>query len=758
MVALFLIMSSLNATYASVNSDSSPKLTFACLKVGPTVRCDPNTNKFDSAILNGHAQRTSTLNTTQIDAYQGVFGNAAGILGYRQQYLTIPSQSDINPSKFSLSFWIKQDPAVRGNSSVISHVNSAKTSGWYVDHYVNNSQSIIQLSVTNLEARQFHVTTSIEPGIFQNIVGVFDGNSIKIYLNGLLAGTAAFAGNYNPDPQVPMNIGLNAYDYGRPWTGTIDEIRLYDRPISVERIQGLADYTRYSQISASSSGNGSEKEEEEVRGGGLVAYWPFDNGLQDETANSNDATMVLPTVSMIYSQDGRFFYSVRDDGEIRIMKTDLTSFEEPFVRLRDPVTNAKQQILGISLDPNFTTNHYVYAYVTVKNNNTGNDVNRVIRFTEFENRATKQEIILDNIPVPAKAGVFAGALTFGPDGKLYIATGYTKQIEPGQDANLTGKVLRINSDGTIPSDNPFPNSPVYTMGHRNIFGIAFDDDGTGVVAENDPNYHDEINVLKQGRNYGYPSEQILLQPYAKAVQTDNSSGIPPSRAFYKVITPTQMIFYDNNRFRDLKGMYLVPSFKEGTIYAFSLNQTGQVVKEFAVRIPEIRGHIISLASTPKGEIFLAGENLYKLNSIDSNNNNRRTLAYFIGVDRFNTDLLVNDVSLNLTTKMLSVYLTNNNTDTFHNSSGIGPSLRISIPKALLGTISDVTTQNNDESSNSAEELVENFETKETLRITNVGDTVVNIQLRDNFKSGMILIKGQTSTLIQSQSRNTEIQR
>jgi hypothetical protein len=241
MVALFLIMSSLNATYASVNSDSSPKLTFACLKVGPTVRCDPNTNKFDSAILNGHAQRTSTLNTTQIDAYQGVFGNAAGILGYRQQYLTIPSQSDINPSKFSLSFWIKQDPAVRGNSSVISHVNSAKTSGWYVDHYVNNSQSIIQLSVTNLEARQFHVTTSIEPGIFQNIVGVFDGNSIKIYLNGLLAGTAAFAGNYNPDPQVPMNIGLNAYDYGRPWTGTIDEIRLYDRPISVERIQGLAD-------------------------------------------------------------------------------------------------------------------------------------------------------------------------------------------------------------------------------------------------------------------------------------------------------------------------------------------------------------------------------------------------------------------------------------------------------------------------------------------------------------------------------------
>ena len=118
-LALFLTIYSLNATYASLNSDLSSKLTFACLKVGPTVRCDPNTNKFDSAILSGHAQRISTLNSTQIDANQGVFGNAVEILGYRQQYLTIPGQSDINPSKFSLSFWIKQDPAVRGNTSVI---------------------------------------------------------------------------------------------------------------------------------------------------------------------------------------------------------------------------------------------------------------------------------------------------------------------------------------------------------------------------------------------------------------------------------------------------------------------------------------------------------------------------------------------------------------------------------------------------------------------------------------------------------------
>jgi hypothetical protein len=205
-------------------------------------------------------------------------------------------------------------------------------------------------------------------------------------------------------------------------------------------------------------------------------------------------------------------------------------------------------------------------------------------------------------------------------------------------------------------------------------------------------------------------------------------------------------------------MYLVPSFSENTIYALSLNQTGHVAKEFVIRIPEIRGHIISIASNPKGEIYLAGENLYRLESIDSNNNNRPTLEYFVSVDRDNDDLLINDISLNLTTKTLTVNLTNNNTDSLNTSGSINPSLRISIPKALLGTISDVNSQNNDGNTSTTKSLVESFETKETRRITNVGDTVVDIKLRDNFKNGMIFIEGQTSTLVQSQPRNTEIQR
>ncbi len=349
-------------------------IIFGCLRVGPAVRCDPTTNKFNS--VTGHVQRTSIINSSQFDLQGGVFGNALGILGYRQQYLTIPNQESLNPPILSVSFWIKQDCAYSANSTVVSHVNSTRTAGWYVQYYIRDSQTHnIQFSVTNSDGKIFSVSSPIEPGIFQNVVGVFDGKLVKIYLNGFLVDRIAFAGDYDPDPNVPLNIGVNSYNYGQPWNGAIDELRLYNRAISDNQIQGLADFTKYSLISGSSSKNDYE---------GLIAYWPFDGGPQDKSTNSNDGKLILPAVSMIFSPDGRLFYSVRDAGEIRIMNRDLSPIEKPFVKMQNPSTNKTQKVFGITLDPDFEANHYIYAYVTAMDNNTGNDFNRVIRFTELE--------------------------------------------------------------------------------------------------------------------------------------------------------------------------------------------------------------------------------------------------------------------------------------------------------------------------------------------------------------------------------------
>ena len=102
-----------------------------------------------------------------------------------------------------------------------------------------------------------------------------------------------------------------------------------------------------------------------------------------------------------------------------------------------------------------------------------------------------------------------GALAMGPDNKLYITVGDATQHELAQSVSVeVGKVLRINRDGSIPPDNPFPNSPVYTLGHRNMFGIAFDDkQNIGIVTENGDVLYDEVNLLQKGGNYGFPTLQ-----------------------------------------------------------------------------------------------------------------------------------------------------------------------------------------------------------------------------------------------------------
>ena len=126
----------------------------------------------------------------------------------------------------------------------------------------------------------------------------------------------------------------------------------------------------------------------------------------------------------------------------------------------------------------------------------------------MDDKATQELVLLDKIPGSPEGEYAGGALGFGLDDKLYITSGFANFYDlPQNKSSLLGKVLRINRDGTIPSDNPFPNSPVYTLGHRNIFGLAFDKNGTGVVTENGEAHYDEINILKKGGNYGFPNTQ-----------------------------------------------------------------------------------------------------------------------------------------------------------------------------------------------------------------------------------------------------------
>ena len=139
------------------------------------------------------------------------------------------------------------------------------------------------------------------------------------------------------------------------------------------------------------------------------------------------------------------------------------------------------------------------------------------------------------------------------------------------------KFFDINNDGPIPSDNPFPGSPVYTFGHRNIFGVAFDkSSGLGIVTENGDYHYDENQFDQEGWELRFSIVSVPNQPPESA---DPSSSVIPLRAYWRIIVSNSSIFYDREKFPQLKGKFLFGTFS-GNIYAIKIdNRTKHLISE-----------------------------------------------------------------------------------------------------------------------------------------------------------------------------------
>lgn len=202
-------------------------------------------------------------------------------------------------------------------------------------------------------------------------------------------------------------------------------------------------------------------------------------------------------VSLAFAPDGRVFVTEKA-GAIRVVANGTTS-----TWANVPVTDVGEQgLLGLALHPDFAANGWVYIYHA----DPGNGTNRVARLTDAGGSGSGLVAIVPAIPNAVIHN--GGILTFGRDGTLFVSTGDATDEPAAQDpARLNGKILRVNDDGSLPGDNPFASSPVYSYGHRNVFGLAVDP-GTGVLwgTENGPDRDDEVNRIVAGGNYGWPDE------------------------------------------------------------------------------------------------------------------------------------------------------------------------------------------------------------------------------------------------------------
>ncbi|TCO57230.1 PQQ-dependent sugar dehydrogenase [Actinocrispum wychmicini] len=161
-------------------------------------------------------------------------------------------------------------------------------------------------------------------------------------------------------------------------------------------------------------------------------------------------------------------------------------------------TDGEGGLLGLEISPTFGTDHWLYVYHTSPSDN------RIVRIKYENGKLGTEQVLLTGIARNKFHN--GGRIRFGPDDKLYAGVGDGQNGDNAQNLNsLNGKILRLNPDGSVPSDNPFPGKYVWSYGHRNVEGLAFDSQGRLWEAELGNSVMDELNLVRKGGNYGWPS-------------------------------------------------------------------------------------------------------------------------------------------------------------------------------------------------------------------------------------------------------------
>ncbi|MFP3960230.1 MAG: PQQ-dependent sugar dehydrogenase [Spirochaetaceae bacterium] len=211
--------------------------------------------------------------------------------------------------------------------------------------------------------------------------------------------------------------------------------------------------------------------------------------------------------SLVFLSEDRALVSERP-GRIRLIE-DGRLVEEPYLEL-DVAAVGEGGLMGLAVHPDYPDDPYIYAMYTFRRG--GNLYNRVERFRERGDHAEADRVIVDDIPGSRYHD--GGRLGFGPDGMLYATAGENFEAQRAQDRDtLAGSILRVAPDGSIPEDNPFPDSPIWSYGHRNPQGLAWHPEtGDLFSSEHGPSGefnlrgHDIVNVIERGKNYGWPEE------------------------------------------------------------------------------------------------------------------------------------------------------------------------------------------------------------------------------------------------------------
>lgn len=305
---------------------------------------------------------------------------------------------------------------------------------------------------------------------------------------------------------------------------------------------------------------------------------------------------------ILWGPDNHIWMTERD-GEISRVNP-ATGVVTPLFTIAEVEQKGEGGLLGMVLHPNFNSTPQVFVVYNYDDGGTYKE--KVVRYNYTGTTLNNATSIIDNI---AAANIHNGSrLVITPDLKLYITTGDAANPNSAQNnSSLSGKVLRLNLDGTIPADNPTAGSAIWSSGHRNAQGLVY---ANNILysSEHGEDTDDEINIIEKGRNYGWPTVRGLCNTGSEQTFCSANNVKESIAEWTPTIAVSGMDFYNHDLIPQWKNSLLVATLKNTRLMQLKLNSAGNDVESMSEFFTGKYGRMRDVCVSPQGRVYICTSN------------------------------------------------------------------------------------------------------------------------------------------------------